>query len=112
MLDEVSGGQDRLQARDGTYDLTVEALAAALELRDDETGQHTRRVTDLALALTRAVDPDLARDPELRYGFPARHRQDRRGPAIRPGHRGSIHADRRRLESANRSRSPTPRCSG
>jgi PAS domain S-box-containing protein len=53
----------------GSYVLTVEALAAALELRDDETGQHTRRVTDLALALTRAIDPALAKEPDLRCGF-------------------------------------------
>jgi HD-GYP domain-containing protein (c-di-GMP phosphodiesterase class II) len=51
------------------YELTVEALAAALELRDDETGSHARRVTDIALRLTRAVDPALADEPELRRGF-------------------------------------------
>ena len=71
LLDQVGGadGDALLQTRDGSYDLTVEALAAALELRDDETGQHTRRVTDFALALTRAIDPQLAAEPELRYGF-------------------------------------------
>ena len=71
VLSQVGGG-DRggfLQTRDGSYDLTVDALAAALELRDDETGQHTRRVTDFALALTRAIDPELAAEPDLRYGF-------------------------------------------
>lgn len=51
------------------YELTVTALAAALELRDDETGAHTRRVTELALDLTRHVDPALAADPQLRFGF-------------------------------------------
>ena len=51
------------------YELTVAALAAALELRDDETGAHTHRVTELALDLTRHVDPVLADDPQLRYGF-------------------------------------------
>jgi ribonuclease P protein subunit RPR2 len=71
VLDRVGGGNGDvfLQARDGSYDLTVEALAAALELRDDETGQHARRVTDFALALTRAIDPELAAEPDLRYGF-------------------------------------------
>jgi PAS domain S-box-containing protein len=71
VVDRVGGedGGGLLQTRDGTYDLTVEALAAALELRDDETGQHARRVTDLALALTRAIDPELAAEPDLRYGF-------------------------------------------
>ena len=69
LLTEVSDREDFLQTRNGTYDLTVEALAAALELRDDETGNHARRVTDLALALTQAIDPVLAADPELRCGF-------------------------------------------
>ena len=57
------------QRRDDSYDLTVEALAAALELRDDETGQHTRRVTNTALSLTHAIDPRLALEPDLRHGF-------------------------------------------
>ena len=69
LLDEIGRNPERLQSRDGSYDLTVEALAAALELRDDETAQHTRRVTELAVALTRVVDPELAGNPELRYGF-------------------------------------------
>lgn len=49
--------------------MTVTALAAALELRDDETGGHAQRVTALALELAAAVAPELAADPELRYGF-------------------------------------------
>jgi PAS domain S-box-containing protein len=71
VLDQIGGG-DRdgfLETRDGTYDFAIDALAAALELRDDETGQHARRVTDLALALTRTIDPELAAEPDLRYGF-------------------------------------------
>jgi HD-GYP domain-containing protein (c-di-GMP phosphodiesterase class II) len=47
----------------------VAALAAALELRDDETGSHAHRVTEIALAIAREVDPALASDPELRFGF-------------------------------------------
>jgi PAS domain S-box-containing protein len=69
LLDQVERGQAFSEARDGSYDVVVEALAAALELRDDETGQHTRRVTDVALALTRVIDPQLALEPDLRYGF-------------------------------------------
>jgi len=61
--------QELLAAHEDNYELTVEALAAALELRDDETGGHARRVTRYALELTRVVEPDLAREPELRYGF-------------------------------------------
>jgi putative nucleotidyltransferase with HDIG domain len=50
-------------------DSMVGLLAAALELRDDETGQHAHRVTQLGLALAETVAPGLAADPQLRYGF-------------------------------------------
>src|SRR5207253_4786318 len=68
-LARIGNDREDLQTKDGSYDLTVDALAAALELRDDGTGNHARRVTDLALTLTSAIDPELACDPELRYGF-------------------------------------------
>jgi HD-GYP domain-containing protein (c-di-GMP phosphodiesterase class II) len=69
LLARLSDGGDLRQTRDGTYDLTVEALAAALELRDDESCRHARRVTDLSLELTRTLAPELAADPELRHAF-------------------------------------------
>src|SRR5262245_42690520 len=47
----------------------VGVLAAALEMRDDETGEHAKRVTQLGLELAHVVAPELAADPELRYGF-------------------------------------------
>jgi HD-GYP domain-containing protein (c-di-GMP phosphodiesterase class II) len=47
----------------------VQALAAALEIRDDQTGGHAARVTRLALDLARAAAPQLLDDPELEYGF-------------------------------------------
>jgi len=47
----------------------VTALATALELRDDETGGHAQRVTQVALELAAIVAPDLAVDPALRHGF-------------------------------------------
>ena len=58
-----------LASLEEAYELTVTALAAALELRDDETGSHARRVTELALELAQVVDPELAAQRELRYGF-------------------------------------------
>ena len=61
--------QRTLAQLEEAYELTVGALAAALELRDDETGGHARRVAELGLELARVVDPELAADPELRYGF-------------------------------------------
>jgi PAS domain S-box-containing protein len=68
-LAEIGNDHEYLQTQDGSYDLAVDALAAALELRDDQTGNHTRRVTNLAITLTSVIDPKLACDPELRYGF-------------------------------------------
>jgi HD-GYP domain-containing protein (c-di-GMP phosphodiesterase class II) len=52
-----------------SYRTTVRALAAALDLRDDQTGEHAGRVSRLALRLASQVAPDLAADPELEYGF-------------------------------------------
>lgn len=51
------------------YRATVYALAAALELRGDDTSGHAERVTRLALELTRRVAPELADDPKLEFGF-------------------------------------------
>ncbi len=52
-----------------SYAITVRALAAALELRDDLTGGHAERVAGLALRLAHRVAPELAAEPELEYGF-------------------------------------------
>lgn len=69
LVSQVGGEDGFLPTRDGTYDLAVEALAAALELRDDQTGEHARRVTELALELTRTIDPGLAAESELRHAY-------------------------------------------
>jgi ribonuclease P protein subunit RPR2 len=61
--------EEALASLETSYGTTVRALAAALELRDDETGGHALRVTALALELTRRLDPDLAAEPQLEYGF-------------------------------------------
>jgi HD-GYP domain-containing protein (c-di-GMP phosphodiesterase class II) len=61
--------EEALERLETSYATTVRALAAALELRDDETGGHAQRVTTLALELTRRIDPELAADPQLEYGF-------------------------------------------
>jgi HD-GYP domain-containing protein (c-di-GMP phosphodiesterase class II) len=52
-----------------SYRKTVHALAAALELRGDDTSGHAERVTHLALELTRPIAPELADDPKLEVGF-------------------------------------------
>jgi len=51
------------------YEATVAALACAIELREDERGDHTERVADLAMLLAQEVAPELAVDPRLRLGF-------------------------------------------
>jgi ribonuclease P protein subunit RPR2 len=61
--------EETLKQLIASYGATVRALAAALELRDDQTGRHAERVTKLALLLTARVEPDLLGDPELEYGF-------------------------------------------
>ncbi len=48
---------------------TIEALAAAVEARDTGTGRHLKRVTDLATACLEKIDPALARNEEVAYGF-------------------------------------------
>jgi HD-GYP domain-containing protein (c-di-GMP phosphodiesterase class II) len=52
-----------------SYRTTVSALAAALELRDDATGRHAARVTEVATRLAQEVAPLLTTDPDLEYGF-------------------------------------------
>ncbi len=54
---------------DASERLTVRALAATLELRDDETAGHSERVTELGLRLAGLVAPELAGDRQLEYGF-------------------------------------------
>jgi len=51
------------------YRAVMETLAAALNLYDDETASHARRVTELALRITRKHDPALAVDLSLPYAF-------------------------------------------
>jgi putative two-component system response regulator len=57
------------RALQDSYRTTVRALAAALDLRDDDTGAHAIRVTALALELAKVVAPDLAAEQELEFGF-------------------------------------------
>ncbi len=47
----------------------IHALAAAVEARDSGTGQHLRRVTDLALHCMAEIDESLARNEEIQFGF-------------------------------------------
>ena len=48
---------------------TIQALAAAVEVRDLSTGQHLHRVTELATECIGRIDRTLARSEEVGYGF-------------------------------------------
>jgi HD-GYP domain-containing protein (c-di-GMP phosphodiesterase class II) len=66
---QYDASQAALQDLSDLLEACVTALATALELRDDETGGHAQRVTQIALELAANVAPDLAVDPALRHGF-------------------------------------------
>jgi response regulator RpfG family c-di-GMP phosphodiesterase len=51
------------------YGATVGALAEALEAKDIGTRAHSHRVQQYAVDLTRAVEPALADDVSVEYGF-------------------------------------------
>jgi HD-GYP domain-containing protein (c-di-GMP phosphodiesterase class II) len=59
------GVEEALRRLEESYATTVRALAAAIELRDDSTGEHAERVTRLALRLAERVALDLVELPEL-----------------------------------------------
>lgn len=52
-----------------SYLSTVDSLAAALETKDDQTGNHARRVRDYATLMTEAFDGELVADESLVFGF-------------------------------------------
>jgi response regulator RpfG family c-di-GMP phosphodiesterase len=47
----------------------IKTLAFVVEAKDPGTRAHLQRTHDYAVALTEAVDPGLAADQRLRYGF-------------------------------------------
>ena len=66
-LIELERGQRTLL--ESAYKQTVSALTSALEWKDTGTGKHSHRVQRYALELAGALDPALAEDPSLQYGF-------------------------------------------
>ena len=54
---------------ESAYKQTVSALASALGTKDTGTRQHSQRVQRYAIELAGAVDPALAADQALEYGF-------------------------------------------
>ncbi len=60
----------RLADLEASYRATVEALATAVEAKDDTTGGHIRRVCQLGQLLAKAhLGSTAAEDPQLGYGF-------------------------------------------
>ena len=47
----------------------IKTLAFVVEAKDPSTRAHLQRTHDYAVALAEAVDPGLAADEQLRYGF-------------------------------------------
>jgi ribonuclease P protein subunit RPR2 len=62
---------ERAQAEElrTNYVATVRALTNAVEARDAYTGAHADRVASYGLELTRRIDPKLARNPQVEFGF-------------------------------------------
>ena len=62
---------ERAQAEElrANYVDTVRALTNAVEARDAYTGAHADRVAAYGLELTRRIDPKLARNPQVEFGF-------------------------------------------
>jgi ribonuclease P protein subunit RPR2 len=48
---------------------TARALAGAIDARDKTTGGHIERVSALGQAMCAVIDPDLAADPQVTFGF-------------------------------------------
>jgi response regulator RpfG family c-di-GMP phosphodiesterase len=64
---EIERGQRHLL--ESAYHETVAALATALETKDTGTRAHSQRVQRYAVALTKAVGPELIDDQSTEYGF-------------------------------------------
>jgi ribonuclease P protein subunit RPR2 len=52
-----------------SYVATVRALTNAVEARDAYTGKHAERVAAYGLELTTRIDPDLANEAEIEFGY-------------------------------------------
>jgi putative nucleotidyltransferase with HDIG domain len=61
--------RERAEELRRSYVATVRALTNAVEARDAYTGKHAERVAAYGLELTTRIDPDLAAEPEIEFGF-------------------------------------------
>jgi response regulator RpfG family c-di-GMP phosphodiesterase len=76
-LNEVIGEERRrradaemaLRALQDSYFEMVRTLATVVEMKDTTTRSHLDRTYQYALRLTRRIDPELAQDPAIGYGY-------------------------------------------
>lgn len=61
--------EQRAEELHDSYLTTVLSLAAALETKDDQTGNHAKRVRDYASIMTRSFDKSLLDRESLIFGF-------------------------------------------
>ena len=59
----------RAEELKASYVATVRALTNAVEARDAYTGAHAERVAAYGLELARRIDPELAANPQVEFGF-------------------------------------------
>lgn len=69
LRDTVDRERRRAEEVRRSYVDTVKALTNAVEARDAYTGKHAERVAAYGLELARLVDPELAADPQVEFGF-------------------------------------------
>src|SRR5207244_6201139 len=70
LSEAVESGQRATEKREELFLQTVIALAQAIEMRDEYTGGHTRRVADYSLLLAEALRLSAAERRSLRIGAP------------------------------------------
>jgi HD-GYP domain-containing protein (c-di-GMP phosphodiesterase class II) len=70
LSEAIESGQRALEKREELFLQTVIALAQAIEMRDEYTGGHTRRVADYSLLLAEELQITDAEKRSLRIGAP------------------------------------------
>jgi len=61
--------RERAEELRASYVATVRALTNAVEARDAYTGKHAERVAAYGLELAARIDPELAANPQVEFGF-------------------------------------------
>ena len=61
--------EEALERLSDSYLSTMESLAVLVEAKDENTRRHLDRSMQLALELTRLVEPELAERPEIGWGY-------------------------------------------